>query len=124
MLRELLSLTSSSIAEMITFSFKEGLNSKSFCLRIFLKIEAEGIANSKVMLSNAAEMNLADQDFDLVFAFGFARPIGGMEAIWPEIYRLLKPSGVLSVEGRLHPPSDFFQPVKRQGRISQFSKVG
>lgn len=88
------------------------------------KIEAEGIANSKVMLSNAAEMNLADQDFDLVFAFGFARPIGGMEAIWPKIYRLLKPSGVLSVEGRLHPPSDFFQPVKRQGRISQFSKVG
>lgn len=88
------------------------------------KIEAECIANSKVMLSNAAETNLADQYFDLVFVFGFARPIGGMEAIWSELHRLLKPSGILSVEGRLQPPSEFFQPVKRQGRISQFRKIG
>jgi ubiquinone/menaquinone biosynthesis C-methylase UbiE len=88
------------------------------------KIETEGVTNAKTMLANAAQTNLPDQSFDLAFVFGFARPIGGMEAIWAELYRLLKPGGILSVEGRLSPSSRLFQPVKRQGKISQFKKVG
>lgn len=88
------------------------------------KIEAEGVTNAQATLADAARTDLPDQSFDLVFVFGFARPVGGMEAIWPELYRLLKPAGTLSVEGRLQPPSRLFQPVKCQGRISQFRKVG
>jgi ubiquinone/menaquinone biosynthesis C-methylase UbiE len=87
------------------------------------KIEMGGVANAKAILANAARTKLPDQDFDLAFVFGFARPIGGMEAIWIEIHRILKPAGVLSVEGRLQPPSELFQTVKRQGRILQFRKI-
>jgi ubiquinone/menaquinone biosynthesis C-methylase UbiE len=88
------------------------------------KIETGGVTNAKTMLANAAQTNLPDQSFDLAFVFGFARPIGGMEATWLELHRLLKPRGGLAVEGRLRPPDRLFQPVKRQGRISQFRKVG
>jgi len=92
--------------------------------RVQRKIETEGVTNAKAILANVARTDLPDHSFDLIFVFGFARPIGGMEAIWTELHRLLKPAGILSVEGRLRPPSELFHPVKRQGRISQFKKVG
>lgn len=93
--------------------------------RVQQKIEVSGVTNVKTMLANAAQTDLPDQSFDLAFVFGLAHPIGNnMENIWTELRRLLKPEGVLSVEGRLQPPDRLFQPVKRQGRISQFRKVG
>lgn len=88
------------------------------------KIETEGAANAKAMSANAARMDLPDQFFDLAFVFGFAHPIGGIEAIWLELYRLLKPTGILSIEGRLRPPGELFQLVKRGGRIFRFKKIG
>ena len=88
------------------------------------KIETEGVTNAKTMRADAARTDLPGQGLDLVFVFGFARPVGGMETIWPELHRLLKAAGVLSVEGRLGPPSELFQPVKRQRRIAQFRKIG
>jgi ubiquinone/menaquinone biosynthesis C-methylase UbiE len=87
------------------------------------KIETEGVTNAEVTLANAAQTNLPDQSFDLALVFGFARPIGSMEAVWAELHRLMRPAGTLSVEGRLQPPDRLFQSVKRQERISQFRKV-
>jgi ubiquinone/menaquinone biosynthesis C-methylase UbiE len=87
------------------------------------KIETEGVTNARTVLANAARTNLPDQSFDLVFVFGFFRAVGGLETIWPELHRVLKGGGVLSVEGGLVPPSELFQAVKRQGRISQFRKI-
>ena len=92
--------------------------------RVQQKIEKEGVTGVKTILADAAQTGLPNQSFDLVFIFGFAHPIGGMEAIWPELHRLLKPAGILSVEGRLRLSSELFHPVKRQGRISQYRKVG
>jgi ubiquinone/menaquinone biosynthesis C-methylase UbiE len=87
------------------------------------KIGTEGVTNVRAILANAAQTDLPAQSFALAFVFGFARPIGGMEAIWPELHRLLRPEGILSVEGRLRPPSELFHPLKRRGRIAQFRKV-
>jgi ubiquinone/menaquinone biosynthesis C-methylase UbiE len=87
------------------------------------KIKKQGVNNAKTILLDAAQTNLPDQGFDLVFVFGFARPIGDMETIWAELHRLLRPAGILSIEGRLRPPSELFQPAKRLGRISQFRKA-
>jgi ubiquinone/menaquinone biosynthesis C-methylase UbiE len=87
------------------------------------KIEAQHVTNAKTLLVDAAQTDLPDQSFDLIFVFGVARPIGGMEAIWAEMHRILKPDGTLAVEGRLQPPAELFRPAKRQGRIGQFSKV-
>ena len=47
-----------------------------------------------------------------------------LAAIWPELHRLLKPGGTLSVEGRLRPPGRLFEAGQRQGRLSQPRKVG
>jgi ubiquinone/menaquinone biosynthesis C-methylase UbiE len=87
------------------------------------KIEKEGLTNVKTILADAANTNLSKQTFDLVFVFGFAHGTEAMTPIWPELHRLLRPEGVLSVEGSLRPPSTLFQPLNRQRRISQFRKL-
>ena len=88
------------------------------------KIREAGVTNAEVILADAASTGLPAASFDLAFVFGFARARGDMTAIWRELHRLLKPGGILSVEGRLRPPKEFFEFSKRQGRISRFSKVG
>jgi ubiquinone/menaquinone biosynthesis C-methylase UbiE len=87
------------------------------------KIEAQHVTNARTVLANAAQTDLPDRSFDLIFVFGVAHPIGGMAAIWAEMGRLLKPDGTLSVEGRLRPPEELFLQAKREGRIGQFKKV-
>jgi ubiquinone/menaquinone biosynthesis C-methylase UbiE len=88
------------------------------------KIQQAGVTNAKVIVANAAQTDLADQSFDLIFVFGFARAVGGIAAIWPELHRLLKPGGSLSIEGRPRPPSRLFEAGQRQGRVAQFKKLG
>ena len=92
--------------------------------RVQQKIEKESVTNIKTILADAAQTGLPDQSFDLIFVFGLAHPIGDLENILTELHRLLKPAGILSIEGRLWPSNELFHPVKRQGRISQFQKVG
>jgi len=87
------------------------------------KIHQAGVTNAKVIASNAAQTALPDESFDLIFVFRFTRAVGGMAAIWPELHRLLKASGTLSVEGRLRPPGRLFEAGQRQGRITQFRKL-
>jgi len=87
------------------------------------KIQQAGVTNAKVILANAAQTDLPDQSFDLIFVFGFARAVGGMATIWPELHRLLKPGGTLSVEGRPRPPGRLFEAGQRQGRIARFRKL-
>lgn len=87
------------------------------------KIETQGVINARAIVADAAQTNLPDQGFDLAFLFGFARPIGAMERIWPELHRLLKPAGILSFEGRLRPPEELYQAVERRRMISQFRKA-
>jgi len=88
------------------------------------KIAAAGMTNVKIMLADATRTDLPDQSFDLIFLFGLARPIGDRDIMCIELHRLLRPEGMLSIEGRIRPPFGLFHSVKRQGRISQFRKVG
>jgi ubiquinone/menaquinone biosynthesis C-methylase UbiE len=92
--------------------------------RVQQKIEKEGATNVEIILADAAQTGLPDQSFDLIFVFGLARPIGEMSNILAELHRLLKPEGILSIEGRPWPSNELFYPVERRGRISQFRKVG
>jgi ubiquinone/menaquinone biosynthesis C-methylase UbiE len=88
------------------------------------KIDAAGVTNVKTILADAAKTGLPGESFDLIFLFGFAHPVGYLEDILTELHRLLKPGGKLAVEGRLQVSSDLFTPLKRQGRISKFRRVG
>ena len=87
------------------------------------KAEAAGASNVELLRADAAKTGLPDQSFDMVFVFGLAHAIGGMRPMMVELHRLLKPGGTLAVEGRVVPPSALFRPLKRQGRITQFSRV-
>lgn len=92
--------------------------------RVQQKIDKGGVTNVKTILADAAETGLPDQSFDLIFLFGFRYSVGDLEKILTELHRLLKPGGILSVQGWLRVSRELFYPVKRQGRISQFRKVG
>jgi len=91
--------------------------------RVRGKIQQAGVSNAEAARADAARTGLPDGSFDLVFVFGLARPIGRLEAIWAELHRVLKPGGVLSIEGRLYPPDELFHPVRRRGRISLFKRA-
>jgi len=91
--------------------------------RVQQKIEKEGTTNVETILADATQTGLPDQSFDLIFVFGLARPVGDVESILTELHRLLKPAGILSIEGRPWPSNELFHPVERRGRISQFRKV-
>lgn len=89
------------------------------------KIEREDVTNVKIVLADAAQTGLPEQSFDVIFVFGLARPIGEMGNILAELHRLLKPEGILSIEGRPWIAAhELFEPLKRQGKVSQFRKVG
>jgi len=88
------------------------------------KIEAAGVSNVTVMLSDIAQADFPDRSFDLAFLFGLAHIVGDKDDIWGSLHRFLKPEGTLSVEGGLRPPTEFFRFVTRRGRISRYSKIG
>ncbi|MEA3309776.1 MAG: class I SAM-dependent methyltransferase [Chloroflexota bacterium] len=92
--------------------------------RVRQKIEEAGVTNVRAILADAAQTGLPAQSFDLAFVFGFAHALGGMENILTELHRLLKPGGILSIEGRSQIPGELFCPLGRQGRIYRFKKVG
>jgi ubiquinone/menaquinone biosynthesis C-methylase UbiE len=88
------------------------------------KVKEQGVTNVEVLLANVTQVDLPPQSFDLILLFGLARPIGDTEAIFGSAHQLLKPGGILAIEGRLRPPDRLFQRMKQQGRITQFRKVG
>jgi hypothetical protein len=95
----------------------------NFKMMSFIHETLYGLFRDANRVLNAAGLE-PGQSFDVAFLFGLARPIGDMGKIWSELHRLLKPEGTLSVEGRLRPPKELFQPMKRQGRISRYKRLG
>jgi ubiquinone/menaquinone biosynthesis C-methylase UbiE len=92
--------------------------------RVQQKVEAEGVSNVRTVLADATRTGLPGQSFELAFLFGFAHHRGSLDGILTETHRLLRPGGILSVEGMPWLSSELFYPVGRQGRISRFRKAG
>jgi len=87
------------------------------------KIKDSSINNVKVKLENAAQTEFPAEEFDLVFVFGLARvKEGSLDEVWGEVARILKPDGVLSVEGRVSPPEKLFKSMESTGRVEKFYK--
>jgi ubiquinone/menaquinone biosynthesis C-methylase UbiE len=87
------------------------------------KIEQAGVTNVTVLLANAADTGLPEERFDLAFVFGLGHVVGDLGDIWTELHRLLKPSGTLSIEGRLRPPVRLFRSAGQRGRIARFKRT-
>lgn len=86
------------------------------------KIRRENIMNINVMEANASDTGFKCHSFDLVFVFGLGHATGGIDSIWKEIHRVLKPEGVLAVEGRQVPLDDLFTRMERMGRITRYRR--
>ena len=52
----------------------------------------------KPMLANVSDTELPDRSIDLAFIFGLRYIASGLENVITEMYRILKPRGVLSFE--------------------------
>lgn len=87
------------------------------------KVKEGPVNNIQVLQADAGDTEFPDEEFDLVFVFGLARSKGGnLDEIWDEIHRVLKPNGLLSVEGRVNPPEGLFKRSEEERRIDRFVK--
>jgi len=81
------------------------------------KVEREGIKNVNPILVNASNTGLPDQSIDLAFIFGLRYIAGGLENLISEMYRILKPEGVLSFEKTRGSEKKLIDDVERGGFI-------
>jgi ubiquinone/menaquinone biosynthesis C-methylase UbiE len=87
------------------------------------KIDAAGATNVTALQADAADTGLPGESFDVIFLFGLRHIVGDGQSVLVELHRLLKPDGILATEGQLWDSSPLFRPLRRQGRILQFTKV-
>jgi len=66
--------------------------------RVQKKVKKEGIKNVEIILTDATKTGLPDKSIDVTFLFGFVHHIEGLKNILPELYRVLKPEGILSIQ--------------------------
>ena len=98
--------------------------------RVKERIESGRIRNVTPILSNASATGLPDQSIDLAFVFGLLHIAGGIEDVISEIYRVLKPDGVLSFEKTRGSEKRLIEAAEagglsireRRGRIFLFTK--
>lgn len=83
--------------------------------RVENKIAKEGLRNVKPSLTNASNTGLPDSSIDLAFLFGLRYIAGGLEDVISEIYRILKPGGVLSFEKTRGSEKKLIEEVERGG---------
>jgi ubiquinone/menaquinone biosynthesis C-methylase UbiE len=66
--------------------------------RVKAKMRKNGIENVKPILANAADTEIPDGSVDVAFVFGLRYIAGGLNTLVSEMYRILKPGGLLSFE--------------------------
>ena len=62
------------------------------------KVKKEGIGNVKTILADATKTRLPEKSIDVAFLFGFVHHTKSLENILSELYHILKPKGILSIE--------------------------
>jgi ubiquinone/menaquinone biosynthesis C-methylase UbiE len=98
--------------------------------RVEEKMRKYGVDNIKPILGNAASTELEDSSVDLVFIFGLRYIAGGLSNLVSEMYRILRPGGLLSFEKITGSDDKLVEEVERagfaktvrKGRIFVFTK--
>jgi ubiquinone/menaquinone biosynthesis C-methylase UbiE len=86
------------------------------------KIRRSGVENATTLLADAAQLNLPDEEFDLVFVFGVSWRGSRESEVMKELQRVMKSGGILAIEGRSKPPPDVFDFEAREGMIRRYRK--
>lgn len=96
------------------------------------KIETKRIKNVLPIHANASDTGLPGGSIDLAFMFGLPYIVGGKENVISEIYRILKPGGVLSLKKSRQAEKKLIDELViggftysgKQGKIFYFAKEG
>jgi ubiquinone/menaquinone biosynthesis C-methylase UbiE len=80
------------------------------------KVQEAGVTNVELKITDAAQTGLPGESIDLVFLFGVIHALP-LDAVLPELYRLLKPDGTIALRG-------FHGWVERLTREGLFTSVG
>lgn len=92
--------------------------------RVNEKIAESGIGNIQPVLADASNTGLLDQEIDLVFVFGLPAIAGGLKNVLKEIYRVLKPGGILSFEKLRRSEQKIIAGIENQGFVFTEKKGG
>ena len=90
------------------------------------KVKEAGLNNVQLKLADAAKTGLPDESIDLVFLFGVIHALP-LEAVLPELHRVLKPGGVIAVRGfqsyaKAVTSGGYFSFVDRDKGVLRFEK--
>jgi len=85
--------------------------------RVEEKMRKYGIDNIKPILGNAVNSGLQDRSIDLAFVFGLRYIAGGLSNLISEMYRILRPGGILSFEKTTGSDEKLVEEVERAGFI-------
>lgn len=80
------------------------------------KVQKAGVINVELKIADAAQTGLPGESMDLVFLFGVIHALP-LDAVLPELYRILKQSGTIAVRG-------FHGWVERLTREGLFTSTG
>ena len=83
--------------------------------RVKNKIAKQGLKNVRASITNASNTGLPEGSIDLAFLFGLRYVAGGLENVLSEMYRILKPGGLLSFEKTRGSAEELTQEVERAG---------
>ncbi len=94
------------------------------------KIGKQGLKNVVPVLVDTVSSGLADNSIDRCFVFGLRHISGGLNSLLNDIYRVLKPGGLLSFENTIGPDTALIAEGRKaglaaagkQGRILKFVK--
>ena len=82
------------------------------------KIENEGLKNVEVMLADAKETGLPDENIDVAFLFGVIHALDDVDAVMREMHRVLKANGVLSIQKSWWSEKKLLDAVTKNGLFS------
>ena len=83
--------------------------------RVKEKMDYKGIQNIRPMQVNAADCGLPDHSMDLAFLFGLPRVVGGMDDLFSELGRVLKPGGTVALQRSARSKEELVGKMKEQG---------
>lgn len=91
--------------------------------RVKNKMKRTGIRNVNPILGNASATGLPDQSIDLAFMFGLPYIAGGMDSVLTELYRILKPGGILAFQKSRGSKEKLIASVENKG-VKYFEQSG
>jgi len=87
------------------------------------KIAQARATNVRIAQADASSTDFPDDSFDLAFLFGLRGAVGGIPSILDEMYRVLRPDGLLAIEGALVPSEAPFHLHSKRGGIRVYKKA-